>query len=52
MELVDKLASDNTTTIGMLHSASKDVSIRFLDQCLNILNNKEILNGLKGSKII
>ena len=52
MELVDKLASDDTTTIGMLHSASKDVSIRFLDQCLNILNNKEILNGLKGSKII
>ena len=43
-----KLASKDTTYIGMLPSASKDVSIISVDQCLNILNNKEILNGLKG----
>ena len=49
MELIGKLASNDTTNIGMLTSASKDVSIKFSDQCLNILNRKEILNGLKGS---
>ena len=49
MELIGKLASNNTTNIYMLPSASKDVSIKFSDQYLHILNNKEILNGLKGS---
>ena len=44
-----KLASNNTTNIGMLPSASKYVSMNFADQCLHILNNKEKLNGLKGS---
>ena len=44
-----KLSSNNTTDIGMLPSASKYVSINFADQCLHILNNKEILNRLKGS---
>ena len=34
----------------MLPSPSKYASIKFSDQCLHILNNKEILNGLKGSK--
>ena len=34
----------------MLPSASKDVSNTFADQCLHILNNKEKLNGIKGSK--
>ena len=33
----------------MLASASKDVSITFSDKCLHILNNKEILDGIKGS---
>ena len=33
----------------MLPSDSKDVSINFAYQCLHIPNNKEILNGLKGS---
>ena len=32
MELIGKLASNNTTNIGMLPSASKDVSIKFADQ--------------------
>ena len=49
MEVIGKLGSDDTTRIVMLTSASKDVSIKCSDQCLKILNNKEILNGLKGS---
>ena len=47
MELIGKLASNYTTNIGMLPSASKYVSVKFVDQCLHILNNKETLNGLK-----
>ena len=31
----------------MLLSASKDVSVKFADQCIHIINNKEKLNGLK-----
>ena len=50
MEVIGKLASNNTTFIGILPSASKDVSIKFSDQCLHIINNKEILNGIKVSK--
>ena len=49
MEIIVKLANNDATNIGMLSSASKYVSIKFSDQCLYILNNKEILNGLKGS---
>ena len=33
----------------MLTSASKDVSIKFSDQCIQTNDNKEILNGIKGS---
>ena len=44
-----KLANNDTKIIGMLPSASKYISINFADQCLRILNNKEGLNGLKGS---
>ena len=39
-ELIGELGSNDTTKIGMLHIASKDVSIKCLDQCINILNNK------------
>ena len=49
MELMGRLASNDTTNIGMLPNASKYVSINFSDKCLHILNNKEILNGLKVS---
>ena len=52
MELIGKLWSNDTSKIGILPSASKDVSVIFSDQCIHILNNKEILNGLKGSKKI
>ena len=52
MELMGKLAGKDTKNIGMLPSASKYVSIKFVDKCLHILNNKEILNGLKGIKKI
>ena len=48
MELISKLESYDTSKIGMLPSASKDVSIKFVDQCRHILNNKERLNGIKG----
>ena len=40
IEIISKLASKNTTNIGMLPSASKDVSIKLSDQCLHILNHK------------
>ena len=33
----------------MLPNASRYVSIKFSDKCLKIINNKEILNGIKGS---
>ena len=49
MELIGKLASNNTSNIGMLPSASKDISVKLSYQCINIINNKERLNGLKGS---
>ena len=48
MELIGKLVSNETKNSGMLPSASKDVFVKFVDQCLHIFNNKEILNGLKG----
>ena len=49
MEPIGKLASNNTSNIGMINSASKDVSIKFLGQFIHILNNKDRLNVLKGS---
>ena len=50
IELMGKLASNDPTNIGMLPSSSIYVSIKFAYQSLHILNNKEILNGLKGTK--
>ena len=47
MEPIVRLASNDTSKIGILPSASKYASIKFSDQCINIINNKEILNGLK-----
>ena len=38
MELLGKLASKNTSNIGMISSASKDVSIKVSEKCLYILN--------------
>ena len=49
MELIGKWWSYYTTNIGILLSASKHVSIKFADQCLHIIKNKEILNGTKGT---
>ena len=40
MELIGKLASNETSKIGMLPSDSKDVSIKFTDQRIHIINNK------------
>ena len=44
-----KLAKNNTSKIVMITSASNDISIIFIDQCIHIINDKERLNGLKGS---
>ena len=49
MELMGILASNDATNIVMLPSASKYFFVNFADQCLHIINNKERLNGLKGS---
>ena len=48
MEIMGKLESNDTTYIGMLTSASKYISINFSDKCIYIINDKEILNGIKG----
>ena len=45
MELIGKLGSNNITKIGILPSASKEVSIKFADQCLHIINNKERMDS-------
>ena len=49
MEPLGKLGSKHTTNIGMLPSTSKYVTIKFSDQCLHIINNKDRLNGIKCS---
>ena len=49
MELIGKSESNDTPNIGMLPSSSKEVPIKFSDRCINILNNKERLDVLKGS---
>ena len=49
IELLGRLASNDTSKIGILPSASKNIFITFADQCIHIINNKERLNGLKGS---
>ena len=49
MYFIGKLASNDTSNIVMLLIASKEVFVKFADQCINIINNKERLNGLKGS---
>ena len=48
MELIRKLVSNNTTHIEILPSVSKDASVKFVDQFIHILNNKERLNEIKG----
>ena len=40
MEVIDKLGSNDTTNIGMLPSALKDVSVKFTDKCVHILDDK------------
>ena len=49
MELLGKLASNDTSNIIIIPSASKYVSIKFAEQFLHILNIKGGLNGLKSS---
>ena len=40
IELIGKLASNDTSNIRMLPIASKYFSVKFLYQCINILNKK------------
>ena len=49
MKHIGKLASNDTSNIGIIPSASKYFSIKSSDQCIHILNNKDRLNGLKDS---
>ena len=48
MELLGKLSSNDTSKIGTLPSASKEISINFSEQFLNIITNNDWLNGLKS----
>ena len=50
MELISKLESNDTSKIGIIPSVSKDFFAKFADQCIQIINNKNMLNWLKGSK--
>ena len=47
MEIIGKLSSNDISDIGIIPSASKEVSAKFADQRIKIINNKERLNGLK-----
>ena len=38
MGIIGKLGSNDTSNILMLPSASKDVSVKFTDKCIHILN--------------
>ena len=49
MELIGKLASNDTSMIGIIPSSSKDVSVKFEDQCIQNIKNKEKLNGIEGN---
>ena len=46
-ELLGKIAINSISNIGIIPSASKDASIKFVEQFLHMINNKERLNGLK-----
>ena len=51
MELVRKLASNNKSNIWMHPSAPKDVSVIYSYQCINVINNKDRLNGQGSTNI-
>ena len=50
MELIGKSASNYTSKIGILLSASKYLSIKISDKCIHMINNKYMLNGPKVIK--
>ena len=49
MGLIGKLSGDDASNIEIIPSFSNDVSIQFEDQCIQIIENKDRLNGLKSS---
>ena len=49
MELLGKLASNDTSNIGMFLIASNDLSIKYTEQCFSILTKNDQLNELKSS---
>ena len=50
MEVIGKLLGNNTSKIGMIPSASNNIYIKFVDQCIHNISIKDGLNGLKGNK--
>ena len=48
MEIIGKLASNDTSNIGIVSSDSKYVFIKSADKCIPNFNNKGRLNGIKG----
>ena len=40
MEFIGKLASNDTSKVGILHSDSKYIYIKLLNRYLHIINNK------------
>ena len=49
MEPIGKSIGNNISKIVIITSASEYISIKFAEQRLHILNNKDRLNLLKGS---
>ena len=50
MRIIGEFEINDTSNIVMLPRASTYVSIKFADKCIQIINNKDRLNGLKGRK--
>ena len=48
MELLGKLASNDKSKIIMTPTAPKDISIKILEQGLQIITNNDQLNVIKG----
>ena len=49
MELLGELANNDMSNYGILCSASKYISIKFIEQFLHIITNNRRLNGLNRS---
>ena len=52
IEFIGKLASNYTSSIGMLPSASKDVFIKFSDQQIHIININHVYMMFNGTLVL